>query len=200
MTLATPEAPPVRLRLRAARRWQGGWLRGVRWCASPNHNERPAKVATTLLVVHSISLPPGEFGGSAIEQLFSNRLDPRAHPSFEAVHQLRVSAHFVIRRDGEVVQFVDVTRRAWHAGVSQWRGRAGCNDGSVGVELEGLEGEHFAACQYAELVHLVRDLKRRLPLAEIVGHEHIAPGRKRDPGACFDGAWLQRQAALPGAW
>jgi AmpD protein len=156
----------------------------------------------TLAVVHSISLPPGEYGGDAIERLFTNRLDPAAHPAFAPLQGLRVSAHFVIRRDGECVQYVSCDRRAWHAGVSTWRGRDNCNDWSVGIELEGLEGEVFEAVQYARLAQLLRALAARYPIAEAVGHEHVAPGRKGDPGAGFDwlllrGVLRRRRPALP---
>jgi AmpD protein len=149
---------------------------------SPNHDERPAGVAITLAVLHCISLPPGEYGGDAIERLFTNRLDPDAHPYFRQIHATRVSAHFLIRRDGELVQFVPVERRAWHAGVSSWRGRSRCNDFSVGIELEGTEEAPFEDAQYEALVGLLK----RLALREVAAHSDIAPGRKTDPGACFD--------------
>jgi AmpD protein len=146
------------------------------------------------VVVHSISLPPGVYDGDAIVQLFTNTLDPAAHPSFAPLRGLAVSAHFLIRRDGELLQFVAVERRAWHAGVSTWRGRPGCNDYSVGIELEGLEGEAFEPAQYAALASLIADLVARWPIAEVTGHEHVAPGRKGDPGARFD--WPALAAAL----
>jgi AmpD protein len=149
---------------------------------SPNHDERPAGVAITLAVLHCISLPPGEYGGDAIERLFTNRLDPDAHPYFRQIHATRVSAHFLIRRDGELVQFVPVERRAWHAGVSSWRGRSRCNDFSVGIELEGTEEAPFEDAQYEALVGLLK----RLALREVAAHSDIAPGRKTDPGAHFD--------------
>jgi len=153
---------------------------------SPNFGARPAGVDISLVVVHSISLPPGVFGGDAIERLFTNRLDPRAHPSFDALEGVRVSAHFLIRRTGRVLQFVSCNDRAWHAGVSEWRGRENCNDWSIGIELEGLEGGLFVRAQYAGLRRLVTSLAVRYPLEEIVGHEHVAPGRKADPGARFE--------------
>jgi AmpD protein len=153
---------------------------------SPNQDERPPGVAVSLVVLHSISLPPGEYGGDAIERLFTNRLDPQAHPYFKEVHAMRVSAHFLIRRDGELVQFVPVARRAWHAGVSSWRGRSRCNDFSVGIELEGTDDTPFADAQYASLVPLLKSLCLR----DIVGHSDIAPGRKTDPGPRFDWARL----------
>jgi AmpD protein len=142
-------------------------------------------------VVHSISLPPGEYGGTAIEALFCNRLDPQAHPYFAGLQGLRVSAHFVIRRSGEPVQFVSCDQRAWHAGVSNWRGRDNCNDWSIGIELEGLEGQNFEHLQYRQLARLLRALSGHYALDEVVGHEHIAPGRKHDPGAGFDWALLR---------
>ena len=152
----------------------------------------------TLLVVHSISLPPGVFGGNAIEHLFTNRLAWDAHPYYATIRGLRVSAHFVIRRDGELVQFVSCERRAWHAGASVWRGRENCNDYSVGVELEGLEGEVFEAAQYRQLARLGAALARRYPIADVAGHEHVAPGRKADPGPGFDWPRLRRVLAEAG--
>lgn len=149
------------------------------------------------MVVHSISLPPGEYGGGAIENFFTNRLDFGAHPYFESLRGLQVSAHFVIRRDGELLQFVSCDERAWHAGRSSWRGREDCNDWSIGVELEGLEGLAFEAPQYTALARLVRALSRRYAIDDVVGHEHVAPGRKRDPGPAFD--WSRLRRALRGA-
>jgi N-acetyl-anhydromuramoyl-L-alanine amidase len=163
-----------------------GLHRGARQVPSPNCDDRPAGAETTLLVLHSISLPPGDFGGAAIEQLFTNRLDPSAHPAFAELQALRVSAHFLVRRNGELIQFVPVHRRAWHAGVSRWRGRQRCNDFSVGVELEGMPRREFADPQYAQLARLVRALRSALPLREIAAHSDIAPGRKSDPGDRFD--------------
>jgi len=176
-----------------APRWQAGWLREARACPSPNCGARPAGVEITLVVVHSISLPAGEYGGDAIERLFTNRLDPAAHPSFESLRGLEVSAHFVIRRDGELIQFVSCDERAWHAGRSAWRGRGDCNDWSIGIELEGLEGRTFEAAQYTRLAQLLRMLAARYPVDEAVGHEHVAPGRKFDPGPGFDWALLHRR-------
>jgi AmpD protein len=162
--------------------------------ASPNFDARPEGVAVTLLVVHSISLPPGEYGGAAIEQLFTNRLDPKAHPYFEQIHQLRVSSHYLIRRDGQRVQFVPPELRAWHAGASSWRGRNACNDYSIGIELEGTDDAPFEDAQYAELAALVRALRARFPLQSLAAHSDVAPGRKTDPGARFD--WPRLLAAL----
>jgi AmpD protein len=161
---------------------------------SPNQDERPPGVAVTLVVLHSISLPPGEYGGGHIERLFTNRLDPAAHPYFREVHALRVSSHFLVRRDGEVVQFVPVARRAWHAGASAWRGRSACNDFSVGIELEGTDDSPFEDAQYRELAQLIARLAASLPLEAIAAHSDIAPGRKTDPGPCFD--WPRLLAAL----
>jgi len=171
-----------------------GWLKACRRVESPNQDERPAGEAVTLLVVHSISLPPREYGGAAIEALFTNRLDPSAHPYFAGIAALRVSSHFLIRRDGEPVQFVSTARRAWHAGASTWRARSGCNDFSVGVELEGTDDGPFERAQYAALVALIGALRARLPLRELAAHSDIAPGRKTDPGPGFD--WPRLLAAL----
>lgn len=163
-----------------------GFLAGARRVESPNYDERPAGGAVTLLVVHAISLPPGHFGGDAIERLFTNRLDPGAHPFFATLAGLRVSAHFLLRRDGELVQFVAADKRAWHAGESRWRGRDRCNDFSIGVELEGDEAQAFSDRQYAGLVALIAELQRQFPLREFAGHADVAPQRKRDPGPRFD--------------
>ncbi len=182
---------------RGVARWQGGWLKRARRCASPNFGPRPGGVAIELVIVHSISLPPGEYGSDSIERLFTNRLDWDAHPYYAQIRGLAVSAHFVIRRDGELVQFVSCDSRAWHAGVSSWRGRSDCNDNSVGIELEGLEGDTFEAAQYATLASLITELSRRYPVAWLAGHEHVAPGRKRDPGPGFDWARLRSLLALP---
>lgn len=172
--------------------WEGGWLTGARRCPSPNHGERPATASIDLIVLHSISLPPGVYGGPEIEQMFTNRLDWDAHPYFDRIRGLKVSSHFLIRRDGEVLQFVDAEARAWHAGESWWRGRGQCNDDSIGIELEGLEGNPFEPIQYAQLACLCEAIRQRYPIRHIAGHEHIAPGRKRDPGAGFDWTELQR--------
>ena len=172
--------------------WRNGWLRSARPCPSPNQGPRPVGAHIDLIVLHSISLPPGVYGGSAIEELFTNRLDWDAHPYFQQIRGLEVSSHFVIRRDGELLQFVDADARAWHAGVSQWRGRAQCNDDSIGIELEGLEGDAFEDRQYNCLRALCEAIRQRYPIRHIAGHEHIAPGRKHDPGPGFDWAGLQR--------
>jgi N-acetyl-anhydromuramoyl-L-alanine amidase len=159
---------------------------------SPNCGPRPEGEHVSLAIVHSISLPPGAYGGDAVERFFTNRLDASAHPYFAQISALRVSAHFFIRRGGAVVQFVSCDQRAWHAGASQWRGRENCNDWSIGVELEGLEGERFERAQYRALIRLLGALRVRYPLAEVVGHEHVAPGRKADPGARFEWPRLAR--------
>jgi N-acetyl-anhydromuramoyl-L-alanine amidase len=172
--------------------WHGGWWRGARPVRSPNVGPRPEGTAVTLAVVHSISLPPGVYGGDAVRALFTNRLDATAHPYYEQIEGLRVSAHFFIRRDGAVWQFASCDERAWHAGTSSWRGRENCNDWSIGIELEGLEGERFERAQYRMLAKVLRAAARRYPLAEVVGHEHVAPGRKRDPGERFDWRGLAR--------
>jgi N-acetyl-anhydromuramoyl-L-alanine amidase len=172
--------------------WSGGWWHGAAHRHSPNFGPRPAGTAVSLAVVHAISLPPGQFGGPAVEQFFSNTLDASAHPYFQSIQGLRVSAHFFVRRSGRVLQFVSCEHRAWHAGVSQWRGRDRCNDWSIGIELEGLDGQTFEHDQYTALALLLRVLWRRYGLTETVGHEHIAPGRKFDPGPGFDWKRLRR--------
>jgi AmpD protein len=164
----------------------------VRVVRSPNQDARPPGAAVSLAIIHCISLPPGEYGGDAIERLFTNRLDPAAHPYFRGIHGMRVSAHFLVRRDGELVQFVPPARRAWHAGASRWRGRSRCNDFSVGIELEGSEQAPFENAQYATLIELLREL--RLP--QLAAHSDVAPGRKTDPGPYFE--WGRLLAALAG--
>jgi AmpD protein len=161
---------------------------------SPNCDDRPPNTEITLIVMHSISLPPGVYGGDAIERLFTNRLDTQAHPYFREIAGLKVSSHYLIRRDGEQVRFVPVEKRAWHAGASSWRGRSGCNDFSIGVELEGCEQDAFSHAQYEALAALVRGLRSRLPLRDIAAHSDVAPGRKTDPGARFD--WQRLLASL----
>jgi AmpD protein len=164
-----------------------GWLEGARRVESPNHDDRPADTEISLLIVHSISLPPGEYGGGSIEKFFTNCLDPDAHPYFREIEGLKVSAHFLVRRDGEIVQFVPVLKRAWHAGASSWRGRTACNDFSVGVELEGSDDGPFEEAQYRALNDLVARLRGALPLRDIAAHSDVSPGRKTDPGPGF--AW-----------
>ena len=177
--------------------WRDGWWAGARHCPSPNCGPRPAAEAVTLAIVHAISLPPGCFQGDAVHRLFTNRLDWDAHPYFHSIRGLRVSAHFLLRRSGRTQQFVSCDQRAWHAGASLWRGRSDCNDWSIGIELEGLEGGTFEPAQYTQLANLLQVLARRYPVAEAVGHEHVAPGRKADPGVGFD--WLRLRRMLRGA-
>jgi len=177
--------------------WQGGWYAAARQVLSPNFGPRPAQARISLAVLHSISLPPGQYGGDEIEQLFTNQLDWSTHPYFEQIRGAEVSAHFVIRRNGELVQFVSVDDRAWHAGHSSWQGKDNCNDYSVGIELEGLEDTPFEPAQYTMLTTLLDALKQRCPIEQIAGHEHIAPGRKRDPGRAFDWMHLQRLTNWP---
>jgi AmpD protein len=173
---------------------EGGMLARARQVVSPNQDARPGDARIQLLVIHSISLPPGCFRGSAIARLFTNTLDHQAHESFAPLRGLRVSAHFLIRRGGTLLQFVDCDRRAWHAGVSSWAGRERCNDFSIGIELEGTDELPYTAAQYRQLVRLTRDLRMRYPILEIVGHSDIAPGRKTDPGPAFD--WNAYRASL----
>jgi AmpD protein len=174
-----------------------GLVSGARQLSSPNCDDRPTGSQPELIVVHCISLPPGEFGGPWIDRFFTNRLDPNAHPYFQEIAELRVSAHLLIRRDGELVQYVPLTRRAWHAGPSCFDGRECCNDFSVGIELEGEDDVPYAAIQYERLAELVRKLRqtfRALREAPIVGHSDIAPERKTDPGPAFD--WNRLESLL----
>lgn len=171
------------------------WLHGARRVPSPNCDERPAGTPVRLVVVHAISLPPGEFGGDGIERLFTNALDPEAHPYYREIQDLRVSAHFLVRRDGGIVQFVPCSQRAWHAGASSWRGFERCNDFSIGIELEGDEATPFDPSQYRSLALIIQSLRQRFPIEDVVGHADIAPGRKTDPGPHFDWALLHRSLA-----
>ena len=173
-----------------------GWVAAAARIDSPNRDARPDASPPTLVVIHGISLPPGRFGGDGIVRLFTNTLDPAAHPFYATIAGLRVSAHFLVRRDGALAQFVSCAERAWHAGVSSWRGRARCNDFSLGIELEGADTVPYTARQYATLAGLLRALRRRYPLEAAVGHSDVAPGRKTDPGPAFD--W-DRLARLAGA-
>lgn len=188
MSLPEPAGPAL---------WRGGWYRFARALASPNQGARPADAQIDLIVIHSISLPPGEFGNGNVGRLFANQLDWDAHPYFQGIRGLRVSSHFFIGRDGALWQFVGCDERAWHAGESRYRGRGQCNDDSIGIELEGLEGGCFEAPQYETLAGLCAALLEAYPVAHVAGHEHIAPGRKHDPGAGFDWRWLQSSLALP---
>jgi AmpD protein len=176
--------------------WHDGWLRAAQHVVSPNHDTRPPGTRVTLAIVHSISLPPGEYGGDAIERLFTNRLDFDAHPYYQGIRGLTVSAHFLVRRDGALLQFVSCACRAWHAGRSSWGGRDGCNDFSIGIELEGLEGDTFEDAQYGALARLLAACAACYPIEAVAGHEHVAPLRKRDPGPGFD--WPRLRAALDG--
>jgi AmpD protein len=188
--LRSPNGPTVPtdqtgLRVEAA----SGRLLGVRQVESPNCDERPPGQAPELIVVHGISLPPGEFGGPWIDALFTNQLPVDAHPYFATLAGLRVSAHVLVRRDGSVVQYVPFDRRAWHAGASQWRGRERCNDFSIGIELEGTDAGGYERAQYAALARIVAALCRTYPALapeRVVGHSDVAPGRKTDPGIAFD--------------
>ena len=172
-----------------------GYASLARQVRSPNRDARPDGAAVSLVVLHGISLPPGEFGGDGVVRLFTNRLDPDEHPYFATIVELRVSAHFLIRRDGELIQFVGCLDRAWHAGASTWKGRERCNDFSIGIELEGTDATPYAPAQYTMLARLVRALKRTYPIEDIAGHSDVAPGRKTDPGPAFDWARLNRLLA-----
>lgn len=183
-------ADRARRRARARGEWLGGWWRAAARRPSPHFNERPVGQPVWLAVIHSISLPPGRCGGDAIEQLFAGTLDCDRHPYFAGLRGLKVSAHFLVRRGGGVLQFVPADRRAWHAGPSFWGGQENCNNFSVGIELEGLEGGRFERPQYRQLARLLRAVSRRFPLREAAGHQHVAPGRKADPGSGFDWALL----------
>ncbi|MFO1263455.1 MAG: 1,6-anhydro-N-acetylmuramyl-L-alanine amidase AmpD [Rhodoferax sp.] len=171
--------------------WRTGWYAGASRRDSPNFGARPPGSTVDLIVLHSISLPPGQFGGPEVLALFTNQLDWDAHPYFQTIRGLQVSAHFFINRSGNIWQLVSCDQRAWHAGQSQYRGRGNCNDFSIGIELEGLEGGRFEAPQYKALVQLCRAIRQHYPIAHIAGHEHIAPGRKQDPGAGFDWGLLR---------
>ena len=171
--------------------WHGGWYRPAAHRPSPHHGPRAAAAEVDLVVLHSISLPPGEYGGNAVASFFLGTLDCTGHPYYAQLRGVRVSSHFFIRRTGEVLQFVSCDDRAWHAGASSYRGRTDCNNDSIGIELEGLEGLTFEPAQYAALSGLTQALALRYPIAFIAGHEHIAPGRKADPGPGFDWARLQ---------
>lgn len=172
-----------------------GWLADCRHIASPFFNQRPHSQKPTLLVVHNISLPPLQYGGPYIEQLFTGTLDPKAHPYFETISHLQVSAHCLIRRDGEVIQFVSFLDRAWHAGQSQFLAQENCNDFSIGIELEGSDFEPFTDVQYQVLSQLSHALIRTYPISDVTGHSDIAPQRKTDPGPYFD--WSHYMATLP---
>ena len=166
--------------------WQDGWYAPATHLPSPNFGPRPADAEVELVVLHSISLPPGVYGGDEVQRLFTNRLDWDAHPYFDRIRGMEVSAHFYVRRDGMLWQFVGCDQRAWHAGASVWRGRPNCNDYSIGIELEGLEGDTFEPAQYATLARLCAAIAGNYPIRGVARHSDIAPGRKADPGPGFD--------------
>lgn len=176
---------------------ESGWMVDVKRVPSPFYDERPSHEAPSLLVIHNISLPPEQFGGPYIDQLFTGVLDPHQHPYFAAIHQFKVSAHCLIRRDGSLVQYVSFDKRAWHAGISQFEGREHCNDYSIGVELEGSDYQPFTDAQYQALTQLTVVLMNNYPIIQrrIAGHSDIAPGRKSDPGPFFN--WDRYYSALP---
>jgi AmpD protein len=174
-----------------------GWVYPARRILSPNFNERPVGTKICLIVIHSISLPPGKFGTGNVERLFTNTLDVSADPSFASLDGLQVSSHFFIARDGELTQFVACSQRAWHAGRSAWRGREGCNDISIGIEIEGTDHHPYANAQYERLACLISAIRQQHPIEAILGHEHIAPARKTDPGPSFDWRRLARKLRAP---
>lgn len=163
-----------------------GWLQGIQHIISPFYNERPIDKPISLLVIHNISLPPNQYGGPYVEQLFTGKLDPNAHPYFASIYQLQVSSHLFIRRDGEIIQFVPFDKRAWHAGKSIFDGQENCNDFSIGIEMEGCDTENFTDIQYQQLVAITRLLQQTYKIQDITGHSDIAPDRKTDPGPYFD--------------
>ena len=171
--------------------WNRGWYRFAHAMASPNFGPRPPDTGIDLVVIYAISLPPGTYGGAHVQDFFTNCLNHDAHPYFETLRNLKVSAHFFIKRGGELMQFVSCDERAWHAGESKHAGRSNCNDFSIGIELEGLDGDRFTDDQYESLNALLPMLAQQYPLKHICGHEHIAPGRKKDPGDGFSWAFLK---------
>jgi len=174
---------------------ESGWIAEARLVRSPNFDERPVNCLPRLIVVHGISLPPGEFGGPWIDHLFCNTLDSSAHPYFREIEGMKVSSHVLIRRDGELVQYVSLHNRAWHAGDSCYRGQNGCNDFSIGIELEGVDDVPYASAQYEMLGNVILAIRKAIPAcakSSVVGHSDIAPGRKTDPGASFDWRHLKK--------
>jgi len=170
------------------------WLTQATKVPSPNFDERPKDEELSLIVVHCISLPPGQFEGTYIDQLFCNQLNPDEHPYFKEIYQIKVSAHLLIRRCGEIVQYVAFNKRAWHAGVSEYKGKAKCNDYSIGIELEGTETQEYTEKQYQQLTTVIKTLLNRYPnlsVQHITGHSNIASGRKTDPGESFNWLWLK---------
>ena len=176
--------------------WRRGWYQFAAHLPSPNYGPRPPETRVDLIVLHSISLPPGQYGGDAVARLFTNQLEWDQHPYFKSIEGIKVSCHFFIRRHGELLQFVSANERAWHAGNSSYRGRSDCNDNSIGIELEGVEGGRFEDSQYETLAGLCAAILQRYPVAAIAGHEHVAPGRKADPGSGFDWPLLQQALGL----
>jgi N-acetyl-anhydromuramoyl-L-alanine amidase len=172
-----------------------GWIESALRIPSPNCDSRPAGAVVSLIVVHAISLPPRQYGGGGISALFTNQINPAEHPYYRTIEGLRVSSHFLLRRDGGLVQYVSCEQRAWHAGVSSWQGRERCNDFSIGVELEGCDDDPFEAAQYHGLNLLITALRSRYAITDIAGHSDIAPGRKTDPGPCFDWSRLTHPSA-----
>lgn len=171
-----------------------GMASAANFIKSPNQDARPGDGQITLVVIHNISLPPGQYGGNGVVELFTNALDASTHPYYAEIHQLKVSSHFFIRRDGGLIQFVACNQRAWHAGASNWQGRERCNDFSVGIELEGSDRDAFETVQYDVLNQLLAALKKTYPITDVVGHSDIAPGRKTDPGPCFDWSKIIKKA------
>ena len=191
--MKTPEACDTA----AAPLWRDGWYRFARAMTSPNFGPRPEGALVDLIVIHSISLPPGDFGNGNVQRLFTNQLDWEAHPYFEGLRGLQVSAHFFIARSGALWQFVGCNDRAWHAGQSSYRGRDNCNDDSIGIEMEGLEGWAFEAAQYETLASVCAALLAAYPISHLAGHEHIAAGRKQDPGLGFEWSQFQKTLGMP---
>lgn len=177
--------------------WESGWYRFARRLSSPNFGVRPTNPVIDLIVIHSISLPPGVYGGDQVQRLFTNQLDWEQHPYFKDIEGLEVSAHFYVRRNGDLWQFVSCDDRAWHAGTSHYRGRGNCNDDSIGIELEGIEGGEFEVDQYDTLASLCAAIGGQYPVHHVAGHEHIAPGRKADPGSGFNWLLLRQNLGWP---
>lgn len=176
--------------------WREGWYQFAGRLASPNFGPRPSQAEIDLIVLHCISLPPGQYGGDEVQRLFTNQLDWNAHPYFKRIEGMQVSSHFYIRRQGELQQFVSCDQRAWHAGVSSYLGRSDCNNNAIGIELEGVDDAPFDERQYETLASLCAAILQRYPITQVAGHEHIAPGRKTDPGSGFDWALLQQALGL----
>ena len=175
---------------------QEGLVEQAQYIASPNHDARPAPGDISMVVIHNISLPPQQYGGDGVVELFTNSLNPDEHPYYAEIQGLKVSSHFLIRRDGNLLQFVSCTMRAWHAGVSEWRDRQRCNDFSIGIELEGSDFDAFEQGQYSTLNRLLAALVERYPIQDIVGHSDIAPGRKTDPGPHFEWSRIQYETGI----